>query len=189
MQIVIDLPKETYEQLTEAGELDYLEVITAIENGTPIPNGSGDLISRQAAIDALHVWFSDGFEEDRWWNSTHVLAAIEGLPSAQPEIIHCRDCKYWKIDHPTANGYHCCWRMHNIFPMGADDFCSRAESREDAEDITYCYYNKCSNKKCERHSSNIKKHYVPHSFDFFKDCAWWDMPETYFTTSGGAQDG
>ena len=44
-----------------------------------------DLISRQAAIEALHVWFRDGFDEDKWWNSTHVLAAIEGLPSAQPE--------------------------------------------------------------------------------------------------------
>ena len=41
------------------------------------------MISRQAAIDALHTWFRDGFDEDKWWNSTHVLAAIEGIPSAQ----------------------------------------------------------------------------------------------------------
>lgn len=39
-----------------------------------------DYISRQAAIDALHTRFKDGFNEDKWWNSTHVLAAIEGLP-------------------------------------------------------------------------------------------------------------
>ena len=44
-----------------------------------------DLISRQAAIDALHTRFKDGFNEDKWRNSTHVLAAIEGLPPAQPE--------------------------------------------------------------------------------------------------------
>lgn len=44
-----------------------------------------EYISRQAAIDALHTRFKDGFNEDKWWNSTHVLAAIEGLPSAQPE--------------------------------------------------------------------------------------------------------
>lgn len=48
-----------------------------------VPND--DLISRKSANDALHTWFADGFEEDRWWNSTHVLAAIEGVPSAQPE--------------------------------------------------------------------------------------------------------
>lgn len=52
----------------------------------------GDLIDRQAAIDALHTRFKDGFNEDKWWNSTHVLAAIEGLPSAQPEIIRCKEC-------------------------------------------------------------------------------------------------
>jgi hypothetical protein len=32
-------------------------------------------------IDAFHTWFRDGFDEDKWWNSTHVLAAIEGIPS------------------------------------------------------------------------------------------------------------
>ena len=47
----------------------------------------------------------------------------------QPEIVHCGDCKHYKIDHPRANGYHCCYRCHNIFPMREDDFCSRAEKR------------------------------------------------------------
>jgi hypothetical protein len=41
------------------------------------------LIDADALIDVLHFWFRDGFDEDKWWNSTHVLAAIEGLPSAQ----------------------------------------------------------------------------------------------------------
>lgn len=48
-----------------------------------------------------------------------------------PEIVHCGDCKHYKIDHPRANGYHCCFRCHNIFPMKEDDFCSRAERRTD----------------------------------------------------------
>ena len=52
-----------------------------------------------------------------------------------------------------------------------------------SDDITFCYYSKCKNKKCERHPSNIKVHYIPHIFAFFKDCEYWDMPETYFTTS------
>jgi hypothetical protein len=46
-----------------------------------------------------------------------------------PEIVHCGDCKHYKIDHPRANGYHCCYRCHNILPMREDDFCSRAEKR------------------------------------------------------------
>ena len=46
---------------------------------------TSDTISRQAVIDALHTWFRDGFDEDKWWNSTHVLAAIEGLHPVQQE--------------------------------------------------------------------------------------------------------
>jgi len=51
-----------------------------------------------------------------------------------PEIIRCGECKYYKIDHPKANGYHCCYRCHNIFPMKETDFCSKAERRTDAND-------------------------------------------------------
>jgi len=51
-----------------------------------------------------------------------------------PEIILCGECKYYKIDHPKANGYHCCYRCHNIFPMKETDFCSKAERRTDADD-------------------------------------------------------
>ena len=47
----------------------------------------------------------------------------------EPEIVRCGECKYYKIDHPKANGYHCCYRCHNIFPMKETDFCSKAERR------------------------------------------------------------
>ena len=50
-------------------------------------DATSDCVRRQAAIDALHQYFADGFEEDRWWNSTHVLAALKGLPSAQYELL------------------------------------------------------------------------------------------------------
>lgn len=49
----------------------------------------------------------------------------------QPEIVYCKDCKHYKIDHPKANGYHCCYRCHNIFPMKETDFCSKAVRRTD----------------------------------------------------------
>lgn len=85
-----------------------------------------DLISRQAAIDALHTWFADGFEEDRWWNSTHVLAAIEGVPSAQPtadvvEVVRCKDCK-----HRKKNTF--C--LHNMRYEDDNGFCSYGERAE-----------------------------------------------------------
>ena len=90
-----------------------------------------DLISRQAAIDALHTWFRDGFDEDRWWNSTHVLAAIEGLPSAQPEIIRCKDCKYWDTtwQNDYAPNYHYCPMIDST--RRNDFYCADAERRTD----------------------------------------------------------
>lgn len=53
------------------------------------------------------------------------------IASVKEDIVRCKDCIYWKTDHPTANGYHCCWRMHNIFPMKEDDYCSRGERSEE----------------------------------------------------------
>lgn len=44
-----------------------------------------DLIDRQAAIDAATY----GNPQTAWQR-------IEALPSAQPEIVRCRDCKYWR---------------------------------------------------------------------------------------------
>ena len=87
-----------------------------------------DLISRRAAIDALHTRFKDGFNEDKWWNSTHVLAAIEGLPPAQPEIIHCRECKHHRQDN---HGLFYCSRKEYGYGWGLNDFCSDAERRTD----------------------------------------------------------
>lgn len=52
-----------------------------------------DLISRQAVIDELHKHFNGGFEEDRWWNSIHVLAAINKVPSAEPHTFRVIDTK------------------------------------------------------------------------------------------------
>ena len=60
------------------------ELYKAAEVGTNLAEVGTDLISRKSVIDALHTWFRDGFDEDKWWNSTHVLAAIEGIPPAEP---------------------------------------------------------------------------------------------------------
>ena len=63
-----------------------LENMPSAEQEAPDINvGNLDAISRQQAFDALHCHFADGFEEDRWWNSTHVIATLKELPSVQPE--------------------------------------------------------------------------------------------------------
>lgn len=78
--------------LTQQEYADFVEAVNmgmdALEQPTsPVATDTnvGDTISRQQMIDALHTRFRDGFNEDKWWNSTHVLAAIEGMPPALPE--------------------------------------------------------------------------------------------------------
>lgn len=53
------------------------------------------------------------------------VSAIENLPSVQPEIIHCKDCK-WKQGSE-------CTRFAEVRPF-PNDFCSKAERRTDETD-------------------------------------------------------
>ena len=88
-----------------------------------------DTISRQAALvavkDALMAW-----SYMPKWRDEKILEAIAELPSAQPEIIHCKDCGH-RDDHG------CCkyWKALAIgdIPIATDDndFCSHAERRND----------------------------------------------------------
>ena len=80
-----------------------------------------DLISRQAAIEAI-LKINDYNNSDRANALGLAEFAITTLPSAQPEIIRCKDCK-WK------QGAECV-RFADVRPF-ADDFCSRAERRTD----------------------------------------------------------
>ena len=50
-----------------------------------------------------------------------------------------------------------------------------------SDDITFCFNTKCKNKKCERNPKNILMPYRDHSFAFFKECEYWDVPEIFYT--------
>ena len=58
---------------------------------------NGDYISRKEVLKVLHSKFADGFDGDKWWNSTVVLGAINEVPSTQPHPterteMHEGDC-------------------------------------------------------------------------------------------------
>ena len=76
-----------------------------------------DLISRQQAIDALKEKVFHNLS-DEFYGAMQVL---DELPSAQTEVIRCKDCKYYK--------YGICMKI------GANKsfhgFCDWAERRED----------------------------------------------------------
>lgn len=78
-----------------------------------------DLIDRQAAIDEAKHYIEIGYDSD-------IIHTLENLPSAEPEIIRCKDCKHyddglcrrWKYSHVTSE----------------DSFCSGAERRNGWEE-------------------------------------------------------
>lgn len=90
-----------------------------------------DLIRRQAAIDictsAIDLWSGQIGEG--------ALAAVRDkiaeLPSAEPEIVRCKDCKHYQFADNRAFGMPvkmCEW--FGFEDVDDDDFCSRAERRK-----------------------------------------------------------
>ena len=61
-----------------------------------------DLISRRAAIDALHMHLMYRLGTDS--NKKRLDEWINNLPSVQPEIIRCKDCIYYDPPHVENNG-------------------------------------------------------------------------------------
>lgn len=37
--------------------------------------------------------------------------------------------------------------------------------------ITFCGYENCPDKMCERHMCHIRDYHIPHSFAYFGDCS------------------
>ena len=83
-----------------------------------------DLISRQAAIDAINTLHD---KPNAWLDCA--VDAVVALPSAQPEIIRCKDCMYGEQDEI------CRWYCRGLgCQIGDDDgsgFCSDAERRKE----------------------------------------------------------
>lgn len=77
-----------------------------------------DTISRQAAIDAINKAFERVFA----WDGTGPLGdkVLENVPSAQPEIIRCKEC-LWRVGRD-------CTRFTDL-PVCMDDYCGRAKRR------------------------------------------------------------
>ena len=117
--------------------LDYESGIKVIEHLERMPSAQPekrteertethacDLIDRQEAIDEINKLEYPSSLVD-------VKRIIVELPSAQPEIIRCKDCKY-----SSPNMVYGCrlerYSYHDdSVRMYSEDFCSKAERRED----------------------------------------------------------
>ena len=97
-----------------------------------------DLISRQAAIDAISkygsVWmaYTDNMTKEQIAEKAlraskrALVDIIKELPSAQPEIIRCKDCDWWTKQEDSPQG-RCA--LLQMYPTGGW-FCGNARRRE-----------------------------------------------------------
>ena len=95
-----------------------------------------DLISRWAVKELAHKQVREkycgmAFKKHRDFYIKLADSIIDLLPSAQPEIIYCKDCKY-KDDGIDEDGIPFLKCLHGRSYGGTriNDFCSWAEKRE-----------------------------------------------------------
>lgn len=94
-----------------------------------------DYIEKQAAIDELVRWgkIPDYSDKEKILIGA-VIGMLSSLPSVQPDIIRCKDCKYCDsyIAEITSDGnmerieYRCKEFHASVMP---DEYCSRGETR------------------------------------------------------------
>jgi len=84
-----------------------------------------DTISRQAAIEAALSFIVEycgaAFDENM---QIGLKQCLDGLPSAEVEIVRCQDCEHADYSGLPKGRIYC---MKNGSYMYEDDFCSKAE--------------------------------------------------------------
>lgn len=101
-----------------------------------------DLINRKTVINGLDYIITELdklIEEDPLNAEYHhtkkqveeIKNGVQKLPSAQPEIIRCKDCKNWDTtwQNDWAKNYHYCPLIDGI--RNGDWYCADAERRTD----------------------------------------------------------
>ena len=130
----------TLDVLAKINALPSVQPKSANELAEKVQNApNDDFISRKAAIDAVMEFMPslttpDGcgqfdreiFEAQEMF--VDIGQALNELPSAQPEDVRCKDCKY---NSNTCGNYVNCDIIPQMFGRTTDNFCSIAERRTD----------------------------------------------------------
>ena len=100
-----------------------------------------DLIDRQAAIAVADSSDYVGLSVDDVKKVTdEVVKGLKQLPSAQPEIIYCKECKHFHYDMPyviqgiPVLGHEVCDFWGDGCKTSENGFCSYAERGNDETD-------------------------------------------------------
>ena len=121
--------KEVVELLKELRERRKQSEIAKLtdESAQIVPNE--DLISRKSAIEAVHVNYDEilDFKSTGRTVADSVEDIISNLPSAQTEIIYCKDCKHKGTKNCVANA----WTTIFGVTVKDDFYCGLAERGTD----------------------------------------------------------
>ena len=104
---------------------EIVENLPSAQSTMDQQNG-GDTVSRQAAIYAIEKRMDDITCEEFAEGMSEAITEISLLPSAQPEIIRCRNCKF------ASGDSRICMKFGHS-PIGELDFCAWAERKTDEE--------------------------------------------------------
>lgn len=82
----------------------------------------GDLISRADAIKAIENLQNcyNGYSDT--YDKAYIIGVLEELPSAEPDVIRCKDCKYCRKEDEYE--YWCYGFCSPARLVRKDDFCS-----------------------------------------------------------------
>ena len=89
-----------------------------------------DLISRQAANDAMAQLQAGAYSKAEFMAIRKAWKRIKKLPPAEPEIIYCKDCRH-RDDHGCCKYWKGLSMGETLIATDDDDFCSYAERRND----------------------------------------------------------
>lgn len=130
--------RQLAEWLKELKERRASELSSAQPVDKDIDVPSTDTISRQAAIDAADELLQIATHEEKHKLSMLRRVLKDVLPSAQTEIIRCRDCRHFEYDHPyiiqgvPVLGHEVCNAWGDGCKTDENGYCFLAERRTDA---------------------------------------------------------
>lgn len=118
----IDVDPWAKEMVTEIGK----EILEQLDN-------SNDCIDRQAAIETVRKCaVKEVTPAYMLIDRAEAMTELMMLPSAQPEIIRCRDCKH--SEHWYSDKCRCFLWHETGIDVFEDGFCNYAERRADGRD-------------------------------------------------------
>ena len=123
---------------------EFREIFAECEkNLNELPSAQQELLFEiQNILEYLDTALHPIISPEHWNVYSELYDMISTLPFARPDIIHCKDCKHWmpydwmfsevvrstNMDDYSEDEIGCAYCDMN---MGANDFCSRRERRED----------------------------------------------------------